>query len=167
MPMLMISGSVKQMAAIALGANSRFCPAISSATISPWVVALCSNIGSPTMSPIAQTLRMLVLHLLSIFMNFLSSVKSTPMLASPQPDRLACRPIVTNILSLTTLMTSPSFDLISSSCLSFKPRAREFRYISTLYFFRLAIIGQTNSLSKFGKIAAPASINVTLLPNLA
>ena len=59
---LTISGSVKQTAGIAAGSKCRLLPAMISATSSPCAAALCSSIGSPARSPMAQTLRMEVRH---------------------------------------------------------------------------------------------------------
>ena len=57
------SGSVNTIAGTATGLYARLCPAIISATISPWKDATCANI-SPRLatSPIAYTPFILVLH---------------------------------------------------------------------------------------------------------
>ena len=50
------SGSVNTTAGIASGSNADFIPEITSAATLPSCTALCANIGSPAMSPIAKIL---------------------------------------------------------------------------------------------------------------
>ncbi|MCY1447851.1 hypothetical protein D9M71_644900 [compost metagenome] len=104
-PTTTTSGSVKHTAGIAVGVKARRLPAMISATISPCAMARCASMGSPAMSPMAQTLRIEVRHCSSIFTArpFMSRCRVSRF----QPVVLGWRPTATSTWSVSITRCAP------------------------------------------------------------